>query len=126
MNRRQLLAPVFGTIVGVLSVKKAQSANFASRYCDPSYPFCPPWLKKLLLADPNWKQIKETRNFDASAKGIVERLLIGTTAVNDVVDMQLSSCDCVHDEYFRGLYNGLLMAQAFLQDSDYHPINSGV
>jgi hypothetical protein len=134
MNRRQLLASMFGVTVGALGVKKSQPTDFIinasstveGRFYDPSYPYCPPWLEKLLLADPNWKQIKETRNFQASAKGIVERLLIGTAAVNDVVDMQLSSSDCVNNEYFRGIYDGLLMAQAFLQDSDYHPINDGV
>ena len=96
MKRRDVIKAIFGTTC-----------------------LCPDWLEKLLLGST---QIKETPRHDASARGIVERVLKGSDSIDWAVDMQLSSCDCKNDEYFRGLYNGLLFAQATLQDEEYKPI----
>jgi hypothetical protein len=82
---------------------------------------CPKWLEKLLL-EKHPTQIKETERYDASARKIVERVLEGCDIIDTLVDAQLYSCGCVNDSYFRGLYNGLLLAQATLQDSEYKPI----
>lgn len=97
LTRRQVIAVIFGT----------------------SY-VCPKWLERLLL-DKHSTQIKETPRYDPSARQIVERVLVGCDKVDDLVDLQLSTCDCENDSYFRGMYNGLLIAQATLQDEEYKP-----
>ncbi len=97
MNRREVIQAIFG-------------AGMA----------CPVWLEKLLLAKHS-TQITETPNHGASARGIVERVLKGSDTIDDLVKTQLSTCDCVNDPYFHGLYNGLLLAQKTLQDEEYDP-----
>ena len=98
LTRREVITVIFGT-------------GFA----------CPVWLKRLLL-DKHSTQIKETPRYDASARDIVERVLKGSDAIDNLVSIQKSSCDCENDPYFQGLYNGLLLAQATLQDEEYHPL----
>ncbi len=98
LNRRQVMAAIFGT------------------GC-----FCPKWLEKLLLTK-HPKQITETVQYDGSARDIVERVLRGSDTIDAYVDLQKSSCDCVDDAYFRGMSNGLLLAQKTLQGEPYHPI----
>ena len=82
---------------------------------------CPKWLDELLLHEHS-KQITYTDRFDASAEGVITRLLRGSDGIDKLVTQQLESCDCAHDPYFKGLYNGLLMAQATLQDGEYKPL----
>ena len=98
MNRRQVIAAIFGS--GYL---------------------CPKWLEALLLSKHS-TQIKETPRYGPAAREIVERLLKASDDIDDLVDIQLSSCDCKGEPYFKGLYNGLLLAQATLQDQEYHPL----
>ena len=98
LTRREVIAAIFGA--GTL---------------------CPKWLERLML-DKHSTQVKETPRYDASARGIVERVLAGSDTIDELVELQMSSCDCENDDYFRGLYNGLLLAQKVLQDAEYRPI----
>ncbi len=93
INRRQILFSIFG---------------FGSA--------CPIWLEKLIHSN----QSMETERFDASAKGIIERILKGSDDIDDMID--ISENFNSNEEYHRGLFNGLLLAQALLKDKDYHPV----
>lgn len=98
LTRREVIAAIFGT--GMV---------------------CPKWLEKLLLGKHS-TQIKETPKYDGAARSIVERVFAGCDTIDKLVEQQLSSCDFVHDNYFRGKLSGLLLAQKALQDEEYHPI----
>ena len=81
---------------------------------------CPKWLCDILVKHS--EQIKETERFGPTAVGIVTRLLKGSDDIDAMIELHFSSCDCKGDEYFRGLYNGLHMAQVQLQDCEYNPL----
>ena len=100
MNRRQVIFNIFGLTT-----------------------LCPSWLEKLLLSKHD-TQIKETERFDASAKGIVERILKGSDDIDECIKISDSFCDYSEskNDYFRGVHNGLLFAQAQLTDSEYKPL----
>ena len=66
----------------------------------------------------------ERRIEDLEAR--IERLLRGSDMIDQLVSLQLSASDWqdaphLH-QYFRGLYNGLLLAQKTLQNQEYNPL----
>lgn len=100
MNRRQVIFNIFGFTT-----------------------LCPSWLERLLL-DKHSTQIIETERYNGSAKDIIERVLKGCDSIDEVIEVGKDFCDYSKKEYdyFRGMHNGLLLAQAQLKDSEYKPI----
>lgn len=94
LSRRQVLGAIFGA--GCL---------------------CPEWLERLLKGKHSG-QVKETERFDASARGIVERLLKGADDVDRAIARRRCLGGCIDNDYIRGLHNGLLLAQGALRDCE--------
>ena len=118
MNRRQAVLAFFGLTIPARYQYPVGTKRFIRRTYAGPYP-CPKWLERLLL-DKHPKQIKETLRYGGSAKGIVERVLQGADSIDGLVELaKPAPCD---NSYVIGLYNGLLMAQAMLQDEDYEPL----
>ena len=78
------------------------------------------WLAALIL-EKHSTQIKETASYDASTKGIINRVLDGSDYIDRLVITHGPIKHKFTDPYSKGLYEGLLLAQAALQEFRFFP-----